>query len=227
MDQFLISRTSDSLDKSSVAETGRGARYLQDCLFLLIRKSSPGREPAPRHPSPQLPPDKSPGLSPASCQGFASPAGSVGNPRRGAPRARGSFDRGICCYRRKKNVYLPVTKSTWKRLGGAAWLAAPRASPWGVPPAEGHPAAPSGWVLGRAGTNPCGTRKGPGQIPGCGQGVRGVSFGFVMKTTRAGFPLKVERWVGTWADAFLFYFIFVLLWGAKSIPGLTDCIASQ
>lgn len=55
MDQFLISRTSDSLNKRSVVETGRGARYLQDCLFLLIRKSSPGLEPPPAFPRPGSP----------------------------------------------------------------------------------------------------------------------------------------------------------------------------
>lgn len=55
MDQFLISRTSDSLNKRSVVETGRGARYLQDCLFLQICKSSPGLEPPPTSPGPGSP----------------------------------------------------------------------------------------------------------------------------------------------------------------------------
>lgn len=107
MDQFLISRTSDSLNKRSVVETGRGARYLQDCLFLLIRKSSPGLEPPPRLPSPRLPQNKSLGLSAASCQVFDPSTDWVGKSML-LLRARWSFDLTILLS--MENIYLPLAK---------------------------------------------------------------------------------------------------------------------
>lgn len=60
------------------------------------------------------------------------------------------------------------------------------------------------WVLGEPGTNLGRMQKGPGQIPGCEQSFRGINFDFIVNTGRAGFPLKVQHWVETWAVASFF-----------------------
>lgn len=135
MDQFLISRTSDSLNKRSVVETGRGARYLQDCLFLLIRKSSLGLEPPPAFPRPGSPKINRWDYPAASCQVFDPSTDWVGNPC--CCSGHWSFDLTILLS--MGNVYLPVTKSSKILYFGGGLFSSSRAFP---------PQAQPGWVCG-------------------------------------------------------------------------------
>lgn len=160
MDQFLISRTSDSLNKRSVVETGRGARYLQDCLFFTNMQILARAGACPPPSSPRLPQNKLWGLSAASCQVFDSSTDSLGHP--------------CCCWRdltlklwfiyllllmekHLLTIYLPVTKSyREKHIGGAQLNPAGGSCPQGPPRITFKMSL---WVLGEQGTNPRGAER--------------------------------------------------------------------